>query len=296
MALKQSPNCLQSPDGSYYVTLTDGAGNLVTAGGGTAANITAGTTTVTPTSGTQGVLFNNNGVVGSDSGFTYTGAGVGATIAITAAVIQAGGGNGTAASPAINFGNGVNNGIFMASGATINFALGGSSRFVITTTGMQIGSAQDVVVTRSAAANFQHGAADAAVAVAQTISVQNVVAGTSNVAGANWTFKGSAGTGTGAGGQIIFQTAPTGTTGTTQNAFATGLTIAGAANTMQPSVVVGNQAIATTATDGFLYIPTCAGTPSGTPTSFTGRVPMVFDTTGVKFWIFSGTWKGVVVA
>lgn len=62
-----------APDGSQYVTLTDGAGNLVAAGGGTAANINT-TTTVTPTSGTQGVLFNNAGVLGSDSGFTYAGA------------------------------------------------------------------------------------------------------------------------------------------------------------------------------------------------------------------------------
>jgi hypothetical protein len=36
MALKQNKNSLQSPDGSYYGCLTDGAGNLVvttTAGG-----------------------------------------------------------------------------------------------------------------------------------------------------------------------------------------------------------------------------------------------------------------------
>lgn len=65
----------------------------------------------------------------------------------------------------------------------------------------------------------------------------------------------------------------------------------------QGSVIVGTAALATTATDGFLYIPTCAGTPTGVPTAFTGRVPMIFDTTGVKFWIYTGgAWKGVVVA
>lgn len=36
MALKQSPQALQAPDGSYYVTLTDGAGTLAAAYTGTA--------------------------------------------------------------------------------------------------------------------------------------------------------------------------------------------------------------------------------------------------------------------
>lgn len=83
----------------------------------------------------------------------------------------------------------------------------------------------DLFVTRKAANNIQLGLADAAAPVAQTLSVQSVVAGTSNTAGANLTITGSQGTGTGAGGSIIFQTAPAGTTGTAQNALANALTI-----------------------------------------------------------------------
>lgn len=83
----------------------------------------------------------------------------------------------------------------------------------------------DLTLRRSAAANLAFGAADAASPVAQTLSVQNVVTGTSNTAGTDWTFKGSQGTGTGAGGSIIFQTAPAGSTGTSVNALATALTI-----------------------------------------------------------------------
>jgi len=61
--------------------------------------------------------------------------------------------------------------------------------------------------------------------------------------------------------------------------------------------IVGTAALGTTVTDGFLYIPTCAGTPTGVPTTYTGLVPMIFDTTGVKFWLYTGgAWKGVVVA
>lgn len=59
------------------------------------------------------------------------------------------------------------------------------------------------------------------------------------------------------------------------------------------SVVTGpSGALATTATDGFLYIPTCAGTPTGTPTAKTGKVPMVFDTTNNVFYIYDGSWLG----
>ena len=62
--------------------------------------------------------------------------------------------------------------------------------------------------------------------VAVTLSANSVLTGTSNTAGANLTIAGSKGTGTGAGGSIVFQTAPAGSTGTAQNALATALTIA----------------------------------------------------------------------
>ena len=52
--------------------------------------------------------------------------------------------------------------------------------------------------------------------------------------------------------------------------------------------VVGTAALATTATDGFLYVPTCAGTPTGTPTTQTGTAPIVVDTTNNKLYFYSG--------
>jgi hypothetical protein len=58
--------------------------------------------------------------------------------------------------------------------------------------------------------------------------------------------------------------------------------------------LVGTAAISTTATDGFLYIPTCAGTPTGTPTTKTGLAPMVIDSTNNKMYIYSGgAWRAL---
>jgi len=63
------------------------------------------------------------------------------------------------------------------------------------------------------------------------------------------------------------------------------------------SLVIGNNssALATTATDGFLYIPTCAGTPTGVPTTQTGTVAMIYDTTNNNFYIYSGAWRKVAL-
>ena len=83
----------------------------------------------------------------------------------------------------------------------------------------------DLFLSRRGAANLRLGAADAAAPVAQTLSVQSVVAGTTNTAGTNLTITGSQGTGSGAGGSLIFQVAPAGSSGSAQNALATALTI-----------------------------------------------------------------------
>ncbi len=92
----------------------------------------------------------------------------------------------------------------------------------------QLQFGDDAIISRPAAASFQFGAPDAAAPVAQSLGVQSVVAWTSNTAGANWTIKGSTSTGSGAAGDIVFQTGGTGAGATAQNTFATALTIKGA--------------------------------------------------------------------
>lgn len=62
------------------------------------------------------------------------------------------------------------------------------------------------------------------------------------------------------------------------------------------NVVVGIQAaLATTDTDGFLYIPTSAGAPTGVPTSYTGKVAIQYDTTNNRLYVYNGSWKSIVL-
>ena len=60
------------------------------------------------------------------------------------------------------------------------------------------------------------------------------------------------------------------------------------------NIICGNAALNTTATNGFLYVPSCAGTPTGVPTTVTGRVPIVADSTNNKLYMYSGgAWVAV---
>lgn len=71
------------------------------------------------------------------------------------------------------------------------------------------------------------------------------------------------------------------------NFFANGT----APNFFRGTTVVGTT-LTTTATDGFLYVPTCAGTPTGTPVSYGGAAPIVIDSTNNKLYFYSGgTWR-----
>jgi hypothetical protein len=66
-------------------------------------------------------------------------------------------------------------------------------------------------------------------------------------------------------------------------------TVDGAGN-----VVVGTAALATNATDGHLYIPTCAGAPTGTPTTKTGRVAFIYNSVDKKLHVYDGGWLATV--
>lgn len=56
--------------------------------------------------------------------------------------------------------------------------------------------------------------------------------------------------------------------------------------------ILGSGALATNATAAHLYIPTCAGTPTGIPTTITGMVPIIWDSTNGILYIYKSGWKG----
>lgn len=147
-------------------------------------------------------------------------------------------GSATEGSQAINFASNTAVGLY-ASGSQLYFTGNGvnfpqqifSTSFINInndTSTFRFGTSFDLILGRKAAANLRFGAADAASPVAQTLSVQSIVAGQTNASAAAYplTITGSQGTGTGAGGSIIFQVAPAGGSGTAQNALSTALTIA----------------------------------------------------------------------
>lgn len=67
----------------------------------------------------------------------------------------------------------------------------------------------------------------------------------------------------------------------------------GAGTGSDGSVAFNDAALATNATVGFVMIPSCAGTPSGTPADIpTGQIPMVWDSTNLKLYVYTGgAWK-----
>ena len=102
-------------------------------------------------------------------------------------------------------------------GTTSNgaFTLTGPLLLLTDTAQLRLGASSDTILTRATAATFQQGAVDAAAPVNQTLQAQGVAAGTSDVAGASFTFKAGTGRGTGAGAPLIFSTPSTGVTGNT---------------------------------------------------------------------------------
>lgn len=55
----------------------------------------------------------------------------------------------------------------------------------------------------------------------------------------------------------------------------------------------GTSALATTATEGFFHIQSCAGAPTGVPASIpTGQIPTVYDTTNNRIYFYTGgAWR-----
>jgi hypothetical protein len=58
------------------------------------------------------------------------------------------------------------------------------------------------------------------------------------------------------------------------------------------NIVCGTGALATNATNGFFFMPGMPGSPSSTPTIYSSRLPMVYDSTHDYLWAYTATgWK-----
>jgi hypothetical protein len=107
----------------------------------------------------------------------------------------------------------------------------------------------------------------------QTLSVQSFTG--TDIPGQPFVITGSQGTGTGAGGSIIFQVAPAGSSGTAQNALATALTIA-------------SDVIVNTAQNRFFYVNDRSGNNTGLwVKGSTGEIGL--SSGGGLFWSNSAT-------
>ena len=128
-----------------------------------------------------------------------------------------------------------------------------------------------------------------------------IVGGYSNSAGAAGivSIQGGVSIGPGAGGtggqvQIFGGSIAGGGTGTSGDVHIGRYDVAGVANetlihiSSDGNVEIGRPAQPTNATTGFPYFPTCAGTPTGTPTTVTGMAPVVIDSTNNIMYFYSG--------
>lgn len=60
------------------------------------------------------------------------------------------------------------------------------------------------------------------------------------------------------------------------------------------NLFAGAGSLGTTSTNGFLFIPSCAGTPTGVPQGYTtGKIALVFDATNHKLYAYDGAWRDV---
>lgn len=155
---------------------------------------------------------------------------------------------------------------------------------------------RDTFILRIGAGVIQYGTSDVDTApVAQTSRSQGTLAGgTSDVAGANWTFIASPGKGTGVGGSFIFQTAPAGSTGTVVNAPVTALTLSSAGRATIAGGIT-NSGNGAASLSNSLWSGTIFTGGSGT-TNFPAMFVQPNGTTAATTWSTSGTGLGMNLA
>ena len=283
-----------------YVTASAGSGGTSITGttGATGGNatVTGGTSTTSANAGGSAVI------VGGTPGAT----GTGGAVSITGGTPVAGDGGAISITGSAGVGSTKNGGA-----VTITAGASGAAGFpngaIVTITGGQV-----VVGTNTGGAvNITGGTGGPSSGDGGAITLKGGSGASSGGTGGPATLQGG-GAATGGAASVLGGTPVAGTGGAVNITAAAGVGTnrAGGNVTIRPGAATGSgnpgniqldggrgAALATTAIGGFVTIPTCAGTPTGTPVNVpTGSVAMVFDTTAAKLWVYTGSWKGVVVA
>ena len=213
-------------------------------------------------------------------------------------------GNGTASAPSVGFTNFTTYGFYFDTSLGVVYTHATAPSISFVTAGVKfrvdggvswssntaLATATDLAIFRKAAASLQLGATSSGSATNQTFGAHDTTG--ADKAGANLTIEAGNGTGTGGSGSIIFRTAPVAASSSTANTLATRWTIATAGGLTAGDnlrFAHGTSALATTATEGFFHMNSCAGAPTGVPASIpTGQIPMVFDTTNARLYFYHG--------
>lgn len=184
-------------------------------------------------------------------------------------------------------------GIFLGSSGgtpTLAYASGisfGNANTIGWSAGVIGSTAPDVVIGRGGAPRtIKFGADYTSSTSPYTLQLPNAAIG-SNLAGSSFTIQGSRGTGTGVGGDFIFQVAPAGSSGSAQNALITALTI----SATKVITVADTFDLAFNATTGSKI-----GTATTQKIGFWNATPIAQPTTAVAAATVAATGTGDVVA
>lgn len=212
--------------------------------------------------------------------------------------------NGTAAAPSFTFVNDLDCGIYRISTNTVGFSTAGTLALTLSATQTALfagavtvpaGTAGAPGLVVGSATNGLYLAAANSVGIATNGVAAIIFASTGAVSLANTIISGA-----GAVGAPAFQVGEATTGLYYVGASNMGISVAGVKSMEIKGldVVIGNAAIATSATSGFLWAPSCAGAATGTPANtFTGRTPIVFDSTNGRLYAYyGGAWKYAAVA
>lgn len=298
--LQITANSLTTGNGTEISSSSVSSGNVVSiAATGTAAasntktalNVATSGANGTSTQTTYGVQISNTST-GTSS--TNIGLSVSASGGTNNTAINVGAGqilvpNGTASLPSYSFTSSATSGIIWNAAGFPSVVVSGTNAYGFSAGGLILNSTYtysispsgptsggDVFLGRAGAANWRMGNTDAASPVAQTLSVQNVVGGTTNTAGVTTTIRGSLGTSQGVPGRIHLQAGGLiAASGTTQQTALDRLVVGAT------KVLTNNSAI------------TIANVTAGSNTSVGGRVDYcveVGDGTDVQYECGSATY------